>query len=189
MTAQHAPTSPDPMLTIAAILVETIKSERGIHAETAIVSAGALTGEFVLRASGFDYSGLEPGTAVFSDVVNQLMFEAEDQLTVSDVFMNALFAQGIEVGKESWPDDIPEMHQVVLDPLQVVARARPRIDELFEHHTNNGTPLTMLERAYLAAQATAYMVAQARRALDANIGKTLALEAILRGAKSVPYRS
>lgn len=169
---------------IVALLIKTINNERGVHAETAIAAAAVLTGEIVLSVSGYDLSGLEPGSAVFSDVVNQLLFEAEGHLTVSDVFFNALYSQGIDVSKESWPENIPEEHQVMLDPLQIVARARPQLNVLFESQ-----PLEPLDRAYAAAQATALLVAETRRVLDPNIGKALALEAMLRGAKTVPLPS
>lgn len=169
---------------IVALLIKTINNERGVHAETAIAAAAVLTGEIVLSVSGYDLSGLEPGSAVFSDVVNQLLFEAEGHLTVSDVFFNALYSQGIDVSKESWPENIPEEHQVMLDPLQIVARARAQLNALFESQ-----PLEPLDRAYAAAQATALLVAETRRVLDPNIGKALALEAMLRGAKTVPLPS
>lgn len=169
---------------IVALLIKTINNERGVHAETAIAAAAVLTGEIVLSVSGYDLSGLEPGSAVFSDVVNQLLFEAEGHLTVSDVFFNALYSQGIDVSKESWPENIPEEHQVMLDPLQIVARARAQLNTLFESQ-----PLEPLDRAYAAAQATALLVAETRRVLDPNIGKALALEAMLRGAKTVPLPS
>ena len=169
---------------IVALLIKTINNERGVHAETAIAAAAVLTGEIVLSVSGYDLSGLEPGSAVFSDVVNQLLFEAEGHLTVSDVFFNALYSQGIDVSKEIWPENIPEVHQVMLDPLQIVARARPQLNVLFESQ-----PLEPLDRAYAAAQATALLVAETRRVLDPNIGKALALEAMLRGAKTVPLPS
>lgn len=169
---------------IVALIIKTISNERGVHAETAIAAAAVLTGEIVLSVSGYDLSGLEPGSAVFSDVVNQLLFEAEGHLTISDVFFNALYSQGIDVSKESWPQNIPEEHQVMLDPLQIVARARPQLNVLFESQ-----PLEPLDRAYAAAQATALLVAETRRVLDPNIGKALALEAMLRGAKTVPLPS
>ncbi len=169
---------------IVALLIKTINNERGVHAETAIAAAAVLTGEIVLSVSGYNLSGLEPGSAVFSDVVNQLLFEAEGHLTVSDVFFNALYSQGIDVSKESWPENIPEEHQVMLDPLQIVARARAQLNALFESQ-----PLEPLDRAYAAAQATALLVAETRRVLDPNIGKALALEAMLRGAKTVPLPS
>lgn len=166
---------------IAELIISTIKTDQGVHAETAIATSAVLTGEIVLIASGYDLNGLEPGTAVFSDMVNQLLFEAEGHLTISDVFFNALFSQGIDVSKESWPENIPDEHQVMLDPLQIISRIRPQLTALFE-----STPMERLDRAYAAAQATALLVAHARRALDPNIGKALALEAMLRGAKTVP---
>ena len=166
---------------IVSFVIASLQNDRGVHAETAISSAAVMTGEFVLRSSGYDYSGLEPGTIIISDVVNQLLFEADGQLTVSDVFINALFSQGIDVSKESWPENIPDEHQVVLDPLEVVSRIRPQVEQLFAQHQ-----VEILERAYLCAQASALLVAQTRRVLDPNIGKALALEAMLRGAKSVP---
>lgn len=166
---------------VVSLIVSLLRNERGIHAETAIASAAVMAGEYVLRSSGYDYSGLEPGTTIISDVVNQLLFEADGQLTVSDVFINALFSQGIDVSKESWPESIPDEHQVMMDPLEVVARLRPQSDQLFVM-----MEIEALERAYACAQAAALLVAQTRRVLDPNVGKTLALEAMLRGAKSVP---
>lgn len=166
---------------IVSCIIETLQSDRGIHAETAISSAAVLTGEYVLRSSGYDYSGLEPGSVIISDIVNQLLFEADGQLTVSDVFINALFGQGIDVSKESWPENIPDEHQVIMDPLEIVARIRPRVEQMMIQHGIEG-----LERAYVGAQATAMLVAHTRRVLDPNVGKTLALEAMLRGAKCVP---
>lgn len=166
---------------IVSLIVKTIASDQGVHAETAIACAAVLTGETVLTVSNYDLSGLEPGSAVFSDIVNQLLFEAEGHLTVSDVFFNALYSQGIDVSKESWPENIPEENQVMMDPLQIVARLRPEVAALFETLS-----IEPLDRAYAAAQATALLVAQTRRVLDPNIGKALALEAMLRGAKTVP---
>ena len=166
---------------IVSCIIETLQNQRGVHAETAISAAAVLTGEFVLRSSGYDFSGLESGSVIISDIVNQLLFEADGQLTVSDVFINALFGQGIDVSKESWPENIPDEHQVVMDPLEIVARIRPRVEQLMLQQQIEG-----LERAYIGAQATAMLVAQTRRVLDPNIGKTLALEAMLRGAKCVP---
>lgn len=169
---------------IVSLFISALRNEHGVHAETAISSAAVMTGEFVLRSSGYDYTGLEPGAIIISDVVNQLLFEADGQLTVSDVFINALFSQGIDVSKESWPENIPDEHQVVLDPLEVAARIRPQLEQLFAQHE-----VDALERAYICSQATALLVAQTRRVLDPNIGKALALEAMLRGAKSVPLRA
>lgn len=166
---------------VVGFIIATLHNDRGVHAETAISAAAVMTGEYVLRSSGYDYSGLEAGSIIISDIVNQLLFEADGQLTVSDVFINALFSQGIDVSKESWPETIPDEHQVVMDPLEVVARVRAQADQLFiEAQTEP------LERAYICAQASALLVAQTRRVLDPNIGKTLALEAMLRGAKCVP---
>lgn len=166
---------------IVSLIVSTLQNDRGVHAETAIASAAVMAGEYVLRSSGYDCTGLDAGTTIISDVVNQLLFEADGQLTVSDVFINALFSQGIDVSKESWPENVPDEHQVMMDPLEVVARLRQQADHLFVM-----MDVEALERAYICAQAAALLVAQTRRVLDPNIGKALALEAMLRGAKSVP---
>jgi len=168
---------------IAAIIIAALQSDKGVHAETAIAAAAVMTGEYVLRTASVDISGMKPGTPIFSDTVNHILFEAEGQLTVSDVFINALFAQGIEVGKNSWPE-IPEEHQVIMDPLQVIARVRPHIEMIFD--TQN---IDVLERAYQLASATALLVAQTRHVLNPDIGKSLAMEAMLKGAKTVPLET
>ena len=166
---------------LAAVIITALKTDMGVHAETAIATAATLTGEYVLRASGFDFSGMAPGSAVFSETANQILFDADGQLTVSDVFINALFAGGVDVSKNSWPETVPEAHQVVMDPLQILGRMRPELEALF-----GALELDYLERAYAAAGATAALVSQTRKVLDPNIGKALALEAMLRGVKTVP---
>jgi hypothetical protein len=168
---------------LAAVIIAALQTDKGVHAESAIATAAVLTGEYTLRAAGLDISTTQPGTPIFSDVVNRLLFEAEGQLTISDVFINALFAQGIDVSKQSWPETVPEAHQVMMDPLQVAARLRPHINNVFAAHET----IDPLERAYQCASATALLVAQTRRVLDPDIGKALALESMLKGAKTVPF--
>ena len=178
--------SRDLSLRIASVIVDSLRSERGVHAETAIASAGVLAGEFVLRAHIANLSDLPTGTPIFNDDVNRTLFDGEDGvLTVSDVFYNALFSQGIDVSSKSWAETIPEAHQIILDPLQVAARVRLTLEQVFEE----AAVFEMLERAYAATAATALLVAQTRKVLDPAIGKALALDAILRGAKTVPLES
>lgn len=167
---------------IATLIVTALRNERGVHAETAIATAAVLVGECVLRAHIANLSDLPPQSALLSDDVNRTLFEGDHELTISDVFINALFAQGIDVSTRSWVETIPEEHQLILDPLAVIARIRPRLEDAF---TQAGAH-EMLERAYATASATALLVAQTRKVLDPNIGKALALESILRGAKTVP---
>lgn len=167
---------------LVALIIAALKNDQGnVHAETAIATAAVLTGEYVLRFHVPDMSGLQPGSAILNDEVNQTLFEREDRLKISDVFFNALFAQGIDVGKNSWPDSIPDENQVMMNPLEVVARLRPQAEILFDTCQTE-----RLERAYVSATATALLVSETRKVLDPNIGKALALEAILLGAKSVP---
>jgi hypothetical protein len=168
---------------LAAVVIAALQTDKGVHAETAIATAAVLTGEYALRAAGLDISTLKSGEPVFSDAVNRLLFEADGQLTISDVFINALFAQGVDVSKQSWPETVPEAHQIMMDPVQVAARLRPHINNIFAAHET----IDLLERAYQCASATALLVAQTRRVLDPDIGKALALEAMLKGAKTVPY--
>jgi hypothetical protein len=55
-------------------IVDGLKEEEGlVHAETAVATAAALTGESVLRAARLDLGRVLPGQAVFSDRVNQLL--------------------------------------------------------------------------------------------------------------------
>jgi hypothetical protein len=71
----------------------------------------------------------------------------------------------------------------MMDPLQVAMRIRPHINNVFAAHET----IDLLERSYQCASATALLVAQTRRVLDPDIGKALALEAMLKGAKTVPF--
>lgn len=167
---------------IASLIVSALRSDRGVHAETAIATAAVLVGECVLRAHVSNLSDLPPGSPLLSEAVNRSLFEGEGQLTLSDVFINALFAQGVDVSTASWIETIPDENKVLFDPLEVLARLRPELEAAFVRAGIH----PMLERAYIAASATALLVAQTRKVLDPAVGKALALDAILRGAKTVP---
>lgn len=182
-TDQNNSISQDLSPKIASLVVETLRGERGVHAETAIASSAALVGEFVLRAHIANLSDLPPGTPILSDEVNKTLFDRDDgNLTLSDIFYNALFALGLDVSTESWAQEIPEDHKMMFDPLEVAARVRAPLEDMFAQ----AGVFEMLERSYAAAAATALLVAQTRKVLDPAVGKALALDGIMRGAKTVP---
>lgn len=167
---------------LATLIIETLHNERGVHAETAIATSATLVGECVLRAHIANLTDLPPRSTIINEDVNRSLFEGEQKFTVSDVFINALFSQGLSVSTESWAENIPDQHRLIMDPLEVLARIRPKIEDFFA----SAEIFEMLERAYVAASVTAFIVAQTRKVLDPAIGKTLALDAILRGAKTTP---
>lgn len=53
------------------IILNKLKNEKGVHADTAIAAASRMAGTFLLRSFNLTIGDIKPGTAVLSDVANE----------------------------------------------------------------------------------------------------------------------
>ena len=53
------------------LIFNSLQSEKGIHAETAVAASARMAGTFLFRSFGFPLKGIESGQPVFSDAANE----------------------------------------------------------------------------------------------------------------------
>ena len=184
----------------ARVLIEAYRTERGVHAETLIGAAAALTGEFALRA-------MEPVLPdegwVMSETVNLLLFENEERGEIAlwtvirtgavragaslDDLPNpvdVVFRVAEKVGSSPFPPlTIPERHY----PHEWSPNACPRLRGMIEEITNKHD-LSKTERAMAMAFAIIILIEETKEVLPPAIAATLALEIMIGVSRMAPMR-
>lgn len=155
-------------------IVGALQNERGVHIETAIAGAGCLAGAALLRNTGIDLSGFAPGSVILVDSVN----EAGPELVS---FLEALCRQA-GLGKASdWLMEVPDANQPQLDNMELLEKLQPAFDRIT-------TEFEIEEElaAYAAVQTAARLINAGQQILDPDLGKTLAVTAMVESSKTVP---
>ena len=185
---------------IAKFLINSYRTERGVHAETLIGGAAALTGEFALRA-------VEPVLPengwVISEKSNALLFEDEQR---GEAALSTVIRAGAERAGAR-PEDLP-------DPLSVVARVAaavggspfPPLSVPDRHYPHEWSPnacpslrggieeiaaaqgISGREIAMALVFAIAILIDQTKDVLPAAIAATLALEVMIGVSRMAPMK-
>ena len=155
-------------------IVERLQTERGVHIETAIAGAGCLAGANLLRNTGIDLSGFEPGSVVLIDSVNE-----EGPMLVS--FLEALCMQA-GLGQDSdWLTEVPAANAPQLSNMELIERLEPSIDAIADRFRIEGEAVP-----YVAVQTAARLIAAGKQILDPDVAKSLAVTAMVESSKTVP---
>src|SRR5665213_2457575 len=89
---------------IVSLVLDSLKTDRGVHIETAIWAVGSLAGLAMLRDTGIDLSALPSGQVVLSEGVNERGSELMG-------FLGAFF-QGAGIDPNTgWTDEVAADHQ------------------------------------------------------------------------------
>ena len=185
---------------IAKFLINSYRNERGVHAETLIGGAAALTGEFALRA-------VEPVLPdqgwVLSEKSNALLFEDEGH---GEAALWTVIRAGAERAGAA-PEDLP-------DPVSVVARVAaavggspfPPLSVPNQHYPHEWSPnacptlragiekiaaaegISGRDVAMALVCAIAILIDQTKKVLPAAIAATLALEIMIGVSRMVPMK-
>jgi hypothetical protein len=195
--------SMNPAEVLCQLVVDGIREEDGrIHAETAIATTAALTGECALRVAKLDLSRVHPGQAVFSDRVNTVLF-GDTETSLWGLMRDILPRVGLsgdlvppvaELAENAaahvydggpWPYlTVPDENRPHRPPLQLAALFRGQFHHLartFRLHTD-------LQMA-AAALACARFVSLTRDVLAPAVGARLAFEIIIGVSKTCPLTS
>lgn len=161
---------------VQELLVKLLADERGVHLEDAIAAIAGVAGAALLRSTGVPLDGMEPGSPVFADAVNELGPRYMG-------FLSAVCgAMGIDP-RSGWTDPIPEANKT-LKPLI-------ELTHLVETPFHGLCEVMSIEndlRARLALVTAARLIRVGSGGiLDANVGKALALESLVHGSKMVPH--
>jgi hypothetical protein len=147
------------------------------HIETDIAGAATLAGLLLLRAAVPGLDGLEPGSAVISDV-------HEGQAALLAFMKGISFSMGLEPRK-GWDGEIPGDSR----PLFPTAELGRKLEIPF-HACCAQSPLEPALYPYAAAMAAMKLVSAGHhmKLLDQRIGKAIACESLVAGSKTVPAR-
>src|SRR4030095_1362831 len=73
-------------------VISLLANGRGVHAEPAISAAARMAGTFVLRSCGLPVSDFEPGTPIYSDLIDEegqkVLRTVGDSLSVMNVILD-----------------------------------------------------------------------------------------------------
>jgi hypothetical protein len=157
---------------LADATVDALKSEQGVHAETAIAAAARMAGTFLLRSFGFRLDGVEPGNVVLSEEANR---EGPRLVHVLGSFLAQL---GIarDRGKLDEPSDPPRRGF-----LETQRELEPRFAEV-----RDGFGLSLPEAAESAAVACALLIQRTARVLDPSVAFGIAVYGFIEGSKTAP---
>lgn len=185
---------------IAEFLIESYRDERGVHVETMIGGAGALAGEFALRAS-------EPAIPkkgwVLSEKASNLIFgdEAKGEAGLWTVIAAGALRAGTgedklpkkeevavrtaaAVGGSPFPPiTVAEQHYPHEWSPNACPRLRGGIEKIAEANGLDGTATAMA-----IAYAIGVLISQTKEALPPEISATLALEIMVGVSHMVPMK-
>jgi extradiol dioxygenase family protein len=157
------------------IILDTLRSNRGVHAETAVASAARMAGTFLLWSFNLPMDGVRPGSAVFSDLAN------EQGPELVSVFFETLQALKISVRQSSAQSATPEEHvphrslletQATLGPALCAAADRLGLDDR--------------RAAVVSVMAACLLIRDTVSVLDPNVAAGIALYGFVEGAKTAP---
>lgn len=152
-----------------------LKTDRGVHVETAIAAAGFLAGATMLRQSGAPLDQLPPGSPVIVDSLDERGPELMQ-------FMSGVcVASGMPA--DDWNADIPAANQPQRLPVDLVAALEPAFWRICD---DAQVPVEL--RPMVAAHTAIQFVASGRGVLDERIGRAIAALSVVGGAKTVPPR-
>ncbi len=160
-------------------ILRSISDERGVHLQTAIAAAGYLAGTAILKSCGLDVSTLTPGSAVFTDRVNEI-----GPGVVQDVLNR------VSSGVRSGPIDlnaplaelVPPNHQPLRSYENLLPLLWPQCQAILDRHQ-----VSMEQAAFACSAAVAKLILDGQAQLSVAIGKAIAIEAMVKASKTVPY--
>lgn len=157
------------------LAIEALKSEGGVHAETAIAGTARMAGTFLFRSFTFPLASVQPGQAVLSDAAN------EQGPKLIQALGNVLAHVGVTLDKSKLGANKDPEHQPQLDFLATQRRLDPGFSRAM-----HALGLSYLQAAESAAIATAILIKQCVPVLDPNLAFGIAAYGFVEGSKTAP---
>ena len=155
--------------------IDTLKTERGVHAETAIAGAARMAGTFLFHSFGFKLDGVKAGQPVLSDKAN----EQGPQLI--QILGSVLSHVGITLDNEQLGKSPSTENQPLLGFLETQRQLEPRYIKIKDR-----LGLSLQEAAESAAVASALLIQQSAQVLNPNVAFGVAVYGFIEGTKTAP---
>jgi hypothetical protein len=156
-------------------VIAALKTDSGVHAETAIAATARMAGTFLFRSFAFPLSSVAPGQAVFSDIAN------EQGPKLIPILGNVLAYFGInldtsKLGAKQSPEHHPHLEFLATQRLLEPAFSR----------TKDSLGLSYVAAAESAAIATALLIKKCVPVLDSHVAFGIAAYGFVEGSKTAP---
>ena len=159
----------------ATITTATLKTERGVHAETAIAGTARMAGTFLFRSFNFPLKETTAGQVVLSEQAN------EEGPRLIQILGGVLEQMGVKLDKDKLEEAPGPENQPLLDFLETQKRLEPQYAAI-----QASLGLSLQEAATAAAIATALLIKQTAQILDPHIAFGIAVYGFIEGTKTVP---
>jgi len=157
------------------VTISTLKTDRGVHAETAVAATARMAGTFLFRTFGFEQMNYPPGQAVFSEQAN------EHGPRLVEVLSEILGRLGVNLDKAKLEGTPGPDNQPQLGFLETQRQLEPQFAEIRTRHG-----LSEHAAAEAAAVATAIIMQQCAEVLDPHIAFGIAVYGFIEGTKTAP---
>jgi hypothetical protein len=155
--------------------VDALRTDQGVHAETAVAGAARMAGTFLFHSFGFSIEDIQPGQVVLSD-------QANEQGPVLIGILEAVLSQmGVGLDVQEVGNTVDEEIQPNLSFLETQRRLEPKYSAIREHYG-----LSLQEAAEACAVATAMLIQMSSMVLDPNAAFDLAVYGFIEGTKTAP---
>ncbi|MBX7136386.1 MAG: hypothetical protein K1X83_00275 [Oligoflexia bacterium] len=151
-----------------------LQNEQGVSLTDAISSTAALAGAYLLDNAGIEMQGLSPGSPIEVKLVSD---EGPKILTLMQEHAASL---GLNPDT-GWDTLIPPEAEPSSDPLELAYLLKPVVTSIFEEFS---VPADL--RTGLMALTAVQFIFDGKDHLSPEIGKSLALTALIRGSHTVP---
>jgi hypothetical protein len=155
--------------------IDALKTERGVHAETAVAAVARMAGTFLFRSFGFPMNDAQPGQVVLSGNAN------EEGPRLVQLMGGVLSHIGVALDDEKLGGAPAPEHQPNQAFLETQKRLEPAFVAIKERFA-----LSLSEAADAGAVATALMIQQCAQALDPHVAFGLAVYGFIEGSKTAP---
>ncbi|MGC9397186.1 MAG: hypothetical protein ACP5J4_20265 [Anaerolineae bacterium] len=159
----------------AAITTEALKTERGVHAETAIAGTARMAGIFLFRSFNFPLKNAKAGRVVLSEQAN------EEGPRLIQILGGVLEQMGVKLDEEKLGKTPDVENKPLLNFLETQKRLEPKYSAI-----QAGLGLSLQEAADAAAIATALLIKQTAQILDPHVAFGIAVYGFVEGTKTVP---
>ena len=156
----------------ARTTLETLTTERGVHAETCIAGTARMAGTFLFRSFKFTLKDAKPGQPVLSDQAN------EKGPHLIEVLAGVLENGGVKLDNQKLGNS--SRNEPLLGFLETQKRLEPKYATI-----QRRLGLSLQESADSAAVATALLIHQSAESLDPNIAFSIAVYGFIEGSKTV----
>lgn len=160
-----------------SVILDGLTNEKGVHAETAITSAGRMAGTFLLRSFNLPIERLQPGAPVLSSVAD------EKGPALVNLLGDSLRQMNVPIDPERLQSVQGQQDQPQLGFLETQALLESDLSRIKEKYG-----FAYEEAAYAAAITTAFMIGKCSQVVDPHVGFNVAAYSFVEGVKTVPQR-